>query len=126
MSKNNNEDFYNTWLIQRFYSEESLYSMNLDEIVLGVLKNLKQKPDDVLIKTVTYYNNNRSDFKTNKGKVVSVRGSVITFLVKNRKYKYKLCEIWAYHPAIYAALCIATGFTPHLKYKWTNFSITAN
>lgn len=115
MSKTNNEDFYNTWLIQRFYCEESLYSMDLTKIVLGMLKNLKQD-------TVTYYKTSRSDFKTNKGKVVSVRGNVITFLVKNRKYKYSIYDIWAYHPAIYAALNMATGYAPHLKYKLDDYN----
>lgn len=110
-----NEDFYNTWLIQRFYCEESLYSMNLNEIVLGILKSLKQE-------TVTYFKTSRVDYKTNKGKVVSIRGSVITFLVKNRRYKYRLSDIWVYHPAIYAALWLATGYAPHLKYKLNDYS----
>jgi len=86
---------YNANLDHRSSSAE-----DLDTIVLGVLVNLKREP--------VYFQ--QMGYRPSAGKIVNVHGRIVHLWEGYKKRKLNIKNLVVYHPAVYAAMVMVTGY----------------
>lgn len=105
---NISESEYMLTKVKRIYAHVSYQPVNdksstaedLDTLVLGVLANLKRE--------TVYFQ--QMGYRAEKGKIVNVHGRIVHLWEGYKKRKLNIKNLVVYHPAVYAAMVMFSGF----------------